>query len=132
MTDEELIQKAAALIRPKRVKGGLCGDVGAAALSASGKLFTGVCAATGSNVFCAEAAALGAMITAGEYRLAKVVAVWKDDDGKVFVIPPCGNCRQLMRELDEANLEAQVILDKDKAIPLKELLPYHDWWKKQE
>ena len=27
------------------------------------------------------------------------------------MISPCGNCRQLMRETDESNLEAEVILD---------------------
>jgi hypothetical protein len=36
-----------------------------------------------------------------------------------------------MRETDESNLEAEVILDADKTVLLKELLPYYDWWKKQ-
>jgi hypothetical protein len=36
-----------------------------------------------------------------------------------------------MRETDERNLEAEVILDADKTVRLKELLPYYDWWKEQ-
>lgn len=72
------------------------------------------------------------MITDGEYKIKKIVAVWKDEAYNVFVIPPCGNCRQFMREVNEENLETQIILDENKTASLKELLPYHDWWKKQE
>jgi len=71
------------------------------------------------------------MITSGEYKFSKVVAVWKDENGDIFVIPPCGNCRQHMRDMNLENLESEVILDKKKTVKLKELLPYHDWWNKQ-
>jgi hypothetical protein len=38
-----------------------------------------------------------------------------------------------MREIDESNLEnTEVVLGKDKSVLLKELLPYYDWWQKQE
>jgi cytidine deaminase len=132
MTNQQLIKKAAALIKPKKMKDGLSADVGCALISEKGKLYLGVCAATGSNVICAERVAIGAMITGGEYKIKKIVAVWKEDKN-IFVIPPCGNCRQLMREVDESNLEnTEVVLDKNKSVKLKELLPYYDWWKKQE
>jgi cytidine deaminase len=74
---------------------------------------------------------MGAMITDGTYRIAKVVATWKDEHGHVHVIAPCGNCRQMMKEMDEENLHTEVILDRDKTVRLEELLPYHDWWKRQ-
>ena len=90
-----------------------------------------MCAASGSNTSCAETAAIVAMITGGEYRTKKIVAAWKDERGKTFVISPCGNCRQLMRETDESNLQAEVILDEKKSVLLKELLPYYDWWQEQ-
>jgi cytidine deaminase len=32
-----------------------------------------------------------------------------------------------MRDINEDNLETNVILGRDKAVKLKELLPYHDW-----
>jgi cytidine deaminase len=131
MTNKELIQKAASLIKAKETKGGLCGDVGAIVISQDEKVFTGICAATGSNVFCAEQIALGTMVASGEYKFKKVVAVWKDEEENIFVIPPCGNCRQYMRELDEENLNSEIVLNKDKTVKLKELLPYYDWCQKQ-
>ena len=127
-----LIKRAASLIKPRRIKDSLFADVGCVLLSQQNQIYCGVCAASGSNTFCAETAAIAAMITGGEYRIKKIVATWKDERGKTFVIPPCGNCRQLMRETDESNLEAEVILDEKKSVLLKELLPYYDWWQEQQ
>ena len=126
-----LIREAASVIKTKRVKVSLFADVGCALLSRNNQLYYGICADSGSNTFCAETAAITAMITNGEYEIKSIVAVLKDEAGSVFVIPPCGNCRQLMRETDESNLEAEIILDTDKKVTLKNLLPYYDWWKKQ-
>ena len=109
-----LIKEAASVIKTKRVKVSLFADVGCALLSRNNQLYYGICADSGSNTFCAETAAIAAMITNGEYEIKSIVAVWKDEAGSVFVIPPCGNCRQLMRETDESNLEAEIILDTDK------------------
>ncbi|MBI2444382.1 MAG: cytidine deaminase [Candidatus Magasanikbacteria bacterium] len=132
MTNKELIKKAAAVAKAKKTKSGLFADVGCALLSEKGKIYLGSCAASGSNTFCAEQIAIGQMITNGEYKIKKIVAVWKDEKGATFVIPPCGNCRQFMREIDESNLETEVVLDRDKTVQLKELLPYYDWWQRQE
>ena len=132
ITNQELIDRAASVVNPKKVKDRLFADVGCALLSKNNNIYLGVCAASGSNTFCAETAAIAAMITNGEYEIKKIVAVWKDEKGKLFVIPPCGNCRQLIREADENNLNTDVILDQDKTVKLKELLPYFDWWKAQE
>ncbi len=131
MTNKELIQKAASVINPVKTDGGLIGDVGCAIIADNDKVYTGICAATGSNVFCAEQNAIGSMITDKQFGIKKIVATWKDEKGIVFVIPPCGNCRQLMREINEDNLEkTEVLLDIDKEIKLKELLPYYDLWQK--
>lgn len=35
-----------------------------------------------------EQVAIAAMVTAGEYRIAKIVAVWRDDQGRLYVLPP--------------------------------------------
>ena len=126
-----LIKRAALLIKPRRIKDSLFADVGCVLLSQQNQIYHGVCAASGSNTFCAETAAIVAMITGGEYRIKKIIATWKDERGKTFVISPCGNCRQLMRETDESNLQAEVILDEKKSVLLKELLPYYDWWQEQ-
>ena len=70
------------------------------------------------------------MLTAGESRIKKIVAVWKDEDGTPHIIAPCGNCRELIRQVNEGNLETKVILSKDKEVPLKELLPFYNSWEK--
>jgi len=67
------------------------------------------------------------MVTAGEYRIAAVVAVWRDDDGLLYVLPPCGRCREFIRQIDPANLGTPVILGPDRFVALRDLLPAHEW-----
>lgn len=133
MTNQELIQIAASQITPKKLKDGLIGDVGCALISESGKIYTGICVGVNSNGYCAERVAIAKMIADGhEFVISKIVAVWKDADNALYVIPPCGHCRQCMRETDERNIETtEVILDNNMTVKLKELLPYFDWWQKQ-
>lgn len=130
MTNDELIALAASLLKPYTSTGGrLFGDVGAALHTPGGNSYTGVCIDTTSGTgFCAEQAAIAAMVTAGEYRIAKIVAVWRDErDGKLSVLPPCGVCREFIRQIDEANLETDVILGRDTVQKLKDLLPNYEW-----
>jgi len=132
MTNEELIIKATSVVKTRKTKNGLFGDVGCALISGKNEVYVGISADVGSNTICAERNAIGSMITDGEYKIKKIVAVWKDADGSVFVIPPCGNCRQFIREVNEENLNTEIILDINKTVLLKELLPFYNWWKKQE
>jgi cytidine deaminase len=129
MTNEELIHKAQKVLSPhKSPDGRLHGDVGAAVLGKNGKTYTGVCVDTASWGLCAERSALAAMITDGEYQIEKIVAVWKDEKtGKLHALPPCGICREFMRQVDQQNLEADVILGKEKTEKLKDLIPYYGW-----
>lgn len=128
MDNRQLIHAAANVIRVHHTpQGRLIGDVGAVILSARGNLYSGVCVDTPSWGICAERAA-AAMVTAGEYIAAKVVAVWKKDEtGELFALPPCGHCREFLRNLDEANLDAEIILASDRSVTLAELLPEHKW-----
>jgi cytidine deaminase len=130
MTNEELINHAAAVVHAKWIKDYLVGDVGCALITDKGNIYLGVCADVASNSYCAEHMAIGAMMMAGEYRIEKIVAVWKNEEGELFVLSPCGNCREFMRQVNEENLEADVILEKDKTVKLKELLPYPHWFHK--
>jgi cytidine deaminase len=125
ITDQELIEKAKSVIRPRKISGDfLVGDVGCALLTDQGNVYLGVCIDTGSGMgFCAEHSAIAAMVTAGEHRIQKIVSVWQS--GKV--IPPCGRCREFMRQIHQDNLNTEVIIAKDKVVLLRELLPYHDW-----
>ncbi len=128
MNAEVLINKSASALNRHMAGDRLFGDVGAVVVSESGHEYTGVCLDTASWGLCAERSAIAAMVTAGEYKIKTVVAVWRDErDGKLYVLPPCGICREFMRQVDEANLEADVILGSNKSVKLKELLPYNEW-----
>ncbi len=61
------------------------GSVAAALLTEAGHIYTGVCIDVPCSMgFCAEHAAIAAMITAGENRIVKIVAVREDG----HVVPP--------------------------------------------
>lgn len=77
--------------------------------------------------FCAEHSAIAAMITAGEYKISKIVAVWRDDEGLLYVLPPCGLCREFIRQIDESNIATEIVLGRDDSVPLAALLPRHEW-----
>ncbi len=127
ITNEKLIELAASAIKEKRIGDFTSGDVGCALLSANGNVYLGVCIDTMSSMgFCAEHNAIGSMITAGEYGIGKIVAVWKDKEKGVFILHPCGRCREFMRQIDKGNMETDVILGKNRVVKLKELLPYQD------
>ncbi len=132
-TNKELIQKALSVINKKEFEDSSMGGVGSALVTEEGNIYTGVCIDTSSSMgFCAEHNAIGSMITAGEYKIDKIVAVWKDKKEDVYILSPCGRCREFMYRTNEENLEADVILAEDKVIKLKELLPYYDWFEKVE
>jgi cytidine deaminase len=125
MTNEELIQRARAVVNPRKIAHGCTvGDVGCALLTDSGKLHLGVCIDAGGGIgFCAEHSAIASMITHGEQRIRKIVAVV--GDGRV--LPPCGRCREFMHQIDGGNMDrTEVVLGKDKAVKLCDLLP-HPW-----
>ena len=124
MTFEELYAQAKSVLNPRRLsEDAEAGGVGAALLTASGTIYTGVCIDTRCSMgFCAEHAAAAAMITAGENRVAKMIAVnW---DGNV--LPPCGRCREFISQLHPDNFMAEVMVDSNKVVTLQELLPF-DW-----
>lgn len=102
------------------------GGVAAAILSASGKIYTGVCIDTCSTLgICAERNAIFNMITNGEHEIQKVLAVMSDRKTGA----PCGACRELMVQLMPDNYkEIEIMLDYQvkKIVTLGELTP--EWW----
>lgn len=129
ISNEALIQKAASVLRPKKNEGHLVGDVGCALVTDKGNVYLGVCIDASCGIgFCAEHSAIAAMVTAGEFKIKKIVAVWKDGKGKITVLPPCGRCREFIRQIHKDNLQTEVILKENKILTLAELLPYHDWF----
>ena len=117
--DNELIEKAKQVIN-------LCFDdkhwlytVGCALRTKSGKIFTGV-NIDGIHGSCAEVVALGTAISNGEKEFDTIVAVYgKDNEQRI--IPPCGNCRQIMYEIDK---HIKVIIDENTVMTIEELLPH--------
>ena len=125
MTDEELIQRAQAVVNPREIGHGFtAGDVGCALLTEGGNLHLGVCIdAAGGIGFCAEHSAIASMVTHGEQGIRKIVAVIGDGT----VLPPCGRCREFMRQVDGGNMDrTEVLLGKGRVVKLRELLP-HPW-----
>ena len=130
LSNHEMIEQAKTVLRPRKLYDeNTAGDVACALLSENGNLYYGVCIDIGSGIgFCAEHAAIAAMITAGESRIAQIVAL--ASDGKT--LPPCGRCREFMYQIDGANFEnTDVILGEGHTVKLKELLPhpYDEVWK---
>lgn len=127
-SNEELIALAEAILNPHRVGDRLFGDVASVLVTDSGALHAGVCIDTGSGTgFCAEHSAIAAMVTAGEYRIDRIVAVWRDDEGRLYVLPPCGRCREFIRQVDWANIDTEVILGRSRSALVRELLPASEW-----
>lgn len=123
MTFEELYEIAKNTLNPRQLsKKSYAGSVAAALFTDSGRVYTGVCIDTPSSMgFCAEHAAIAAMITAGESRIVKLVSVYKDES----IIPPCGRCREFICQIHDDNHKCEVMIDKDTVVAVEELLPYH-------
>ena len=83
--------------------------VGAAVLCASGKIYAGVNVESVGYGPCAEPIAIGMAISQGERELLTIVAVGGTNPSYP-VIPPCGNCRQLLWDYAP---HADVLLLKD-------------------
>lgn len=126
VTKDEQVKKlydtAKSVAIPKIINSQMCsGGVGAAVLTKSGNVYTGVCIDTDCSLgMCAERNAISTMITNGEFEIKMVVAVNK----KGQVLPPCGACREFMMQLKNSS-DIEVLIDnKDTVVKLKDLMPY--------
>ncbi len=102
------------------------GGVAAAILSESGKIYTGVCVDTCSTLgICAERNAIFNMLTKGENRIARVLAIMPNGEAGA----PCGACRELMVQLMPRTYHhVEIMLDysSETVVTLGELTPR--WW----
>lgn len=124
---KELYDKAIAVQNGRTISGYIdAGGVAAAVLSSSGRIYTGVCIDTCSTLgICAERNAIFNMITNGDDRIEKVLAVMPN--GRTGA--PCGACRELMVQLmpdDYRDIEIMLDYDSGRIITLGELTP--EWW----
>ena len=102
------------------------GEVSAAIESESGKIYTGVCVDSACTLgVCAERNAMFNMITNGEYKIKRVLAIMPDGNTGA----PCGACREFMMQLmgkDAKDVQIMIDYKNNRIMTLKELTP--QWW----
>ena len=119
--DYELLSQAQKAIQMNYDEINLNHTVGAAVLCKNGKIYAGI------NVYslhgaCAEQVAIGTAVTNGERDFEAIVAVRGKSGDEV--IPPCGNCRQILHDYMP---DCQVILSINgelKKVKANDLLPF--------
>ncbi|MBQ8093486.1 MAG: GNAT family N-acetyltransferase [Clostridia bacterium] len=124
---DRMYAAAAAVRNERRISDYVtCGEVSAAILSRSGKIYTGVCIDTCSTLgICAERNAIFNMITNGEQEIDKVLAILPDGSSGA----PCGACRELMVQLmPKTYKDIKILMDyaEERVMTLGELTP--EWW----
>ena len=124
---DDMFEAASNVQKPRKVSDyNEAGRVAAAVVSESGKIYTGVCVDTCSGLgICAERAAIVAMLSAGEDRISKVLAIMSS--GKCGA--PCGACREMMAQLmpdDYGEIEIMLDYDEKRIVKLGDLVP--EWW----
>jgi len=97
--------------------------VGAAVLCDSGKIYAGVNIESCGYGPCAEPIAIGAAISNGETRILSIVAVGKPRKPH-SILPPCGNCRQLLFDYYPDCLVILTHNDGIVKVNVRELLPH--------
>ena len=122
-----MYEKAKSIRAPRQISRYVeAGGVGAAVLSDTGKIYVGVCVDTCSTLgICAERNAIFNMISSGEDKISRVLAVMPN--GKCGA--PCGACRELMVQLmpgEYHGIEIMMDYEKGRTVTLGELTP--EWW----
>lgn len=106
-----MYEAAKAVLHARRISEYVtAGEVAAAVLSKSGKIYTGVCMDTCSTLgICAERNAIFNMVTNGEQEIDRVLCIMPDGSNGA----PCGACRELMVQLmPEKYKEIEIMLDR--------------------
>lgn len=97
-----------------------CGHVGCALMTKKGNIYTGICIDSKCSLGnCAEYAAIADMLKENESEIDKIVAY----SVKGIIYAPCGRCRELIRMVNNSNLETQVMVNENRVYKLKDLLP---------
>ena len=124
---KEMYDAAKAVHAPRQISDYVtCGEVAAAVLSKSGRIYTGICIDTCSTLgICAERNAIFNMLTNGEQEIDKVLCI-SPNPGRGG---PCGACRELMVQImPESYKDIEIMLDykNERIVKLGELTP--EWW----
>ncbi len=97
------------------------GAVGAALQTNKGNVYTGVSVDLMCGIgFCAEHAAVAAMLEKRETRIEMIVAM-----SELGVVPPCGRCREMLIQVNAKNAQTKVIVGPQEWVALSALMPRH-------
>ncbi len=120
----ELIKKATELAKPiEHNRYCKSGHVASALIDDNDKVYTGVNIDTDCGLgFCAEHSAIAQMTATRASKIKAIVAV--NHNGKI--LPPCGRCRELMYQINLANLKTEIIISETEILLLEDLLN-HRW-----
>lgn len=126
MTDKELVLKAQEAMNNSYSPYSEF-KVGAALLTENGKVYTGCNienVAFGPSI-CAERVAFFKAISEGEKNFLKIAVVGGKNGIISSATPPCGVCRQVMREFCSDNFEILIVRENNEydKVLLKDLLP---------
>jgi cytidine deaminase len=90
--------------------------------------------AAGTKELITAAAAVLRPHKVGDRVVGDVAATLVTEEGRRFsgvcidtVLPLCGRCREFIRQIDPANLDATVVLGTGRTTLLRNLLPAHQW-----
>src|SRR3984893_15154133 len=121
MTDAELTEVARALVGEFRTSQDcVAGGIASAPITRSGHVYTGICLDTACSLgCCAEHAAAAEMLKARESEIATIVAVCGAE-----IVLPCGRCRELIRQINAANVRTRIIIASGRVATLSDLLPF--------
>ena len=122
-----MLESAGAVQHSRRISDYVeAGGVAAAVESSTGKIYTGVCVDAACALgICAERNAIFNMLTNGEHRIRRVLAVMPDGKSSA----PCGACRELMAQLmphEYGKIEVMLDFESMKIVRMAELAP--EWW----
>ena len=126
MTDDELLDRARDVRNRAYCKYSQY-SVGAALVDENGNVHVGcnVENAAYSNVSCAEAGAISAMVAAGGTHITAIAIAGGPKDGKSHACTPCGGCRQRIDEFADENTRI-IVKDDDgnwHSYTMAEMLP---------
>ena len=118
---EMLINEAKRLaLKRKLSEYASCGHVGCALLTKDRNIYTGISIDSNCSLGnCAEYTAIANMLKNNESEIDKIVAY----SAKGQIYSPCGRCRELIRMVNEKNLNTKVMVSEDKIFKLEDLLP---------
>jgi cytidine deaminase len=96
-----------------------CGHVACALLTDKGNVYTGISINAKCGIgFCAEHSAIADMLKAGESKIVKLVSASENS-----VVVPCGRCLEFIRQVNDENINAKVLLGNNEVKTVDALLP---------